>query len=352
MWRPWDRDLIRSVDGLYFTVYGYEHPPGGAACFLQYVPVPGDPGRGAKPMDYPHGGAVVETTRWLAEHYPHYVRPGRGSPLPVVPAGRVGAYFRPAEGLAGIRRRGPRDALEETLLEFTDLLARAAGIPPERLGITGSLLLGVHDPATSDMDLAIYGREQALRAREAIVGGCLPHVTRVPPEHRARWLRRMTVHHPHSPAEALYLIERRWHYGYYRGREFSLKAVRDPAGPPPPVPGPGRALGRVRVRGTVADAADGCFTPALYRLRDLEWAGGAPAGLAPDADLPVWSFEALYSWAFDPGQRVEVDGVLEEALAPDTGGAGPADRAGSPGSRLRVLVGTAGGAGRDGMRPL
>lgn len=350
MWRPWDRDLIRTVEGLYFTVYGYDHPPGGAACFLQYVPRPGRPGRGLKPMDYPHGGAVVETTAWLARHHPVYVAPGRGSPLPVVPEERVEAYFSPCAGLAAIRQRGPRDALEEEVLAFTDLLSRVAGIPPERLGITGSVLLGVHDPATSDMDVVICGGDMARRARDAILAGAVPDVTPVPPDHAARWLRLMTAHHPHTPAEARYLIGRRWHYGYWRGREFSLKtvrdpAVRDPAGAPPgaacgpraaPSGGgrpPARALGRVRVRGTVASADEACYTPAVYTLADVTWPDGSAGAAGPVPELPVWSFEALYSWAFDPGQRVEAVGLLEEA-----------------GGDLRLLVGTAAGAGSECMR--
>lgn len=355
---PLDKDYLLTTDGLYFCVFSYLHPPDGYTAYLQYLPGPpgSDPRRGRiKPMDFPHVGAVAGTMDWLREHYPHYVRfcPVRSVELPLVPKARVARYYQPGPRLEQVLAE-PRDLLEAEVAEFAQVLARASGLPLTAFGVTGSVLLDVHDPDSSDMDLVVYGTAAAARVREAVLVGRVPDLAPMRADRVERWLRLMSTHHPITRDEAAYFVGRRWNYGFFRGREFSIKAVRTPAEVTEAYGARTyQGVGLVTVRGRVADAAEAAFLPAVYRLEGVEVVAGpsetpadavagppvAPADAVagpPVALAEVVAFEGLYQGAFDPGQAVEVCGKLERA---------------SDGT-YRVVVGSAEYRGREYMKPL
>jgi uncharacterized protein len=331
---PRDKDYSQTHDGLYFCVYAYLHEPERITAYLQYLPGGPDPRRDrVKPMDFPHVGAVVSTMDWLAANYPQYVAvcPIRQVRLPLVPVSRIARYYRPEERLAAILA-APHDPLEQLAGDFARAVAEAADIPLGALGITGSVLLDIHDPETSDLDLVVYGRETAERVHRAFAGGVVPDVAPMPPHRTERWLRLISTVHPHTREEAAYFIRRRWNYGFHRGREFGIKAVRRHDEITERLPDrPYRHGGLVRLQATIADAGESCFLPAIYRLTDLHWLDGEPMPIATAA-----AFEGLYAGAFDAGQRIEITGRWEE-----TGD-----------GRCQVVVGSEAFRGREYMRLL
>lgn len=332
--RPLDKDYVQTTEGLFFCVYSYLHEPERLTAYLQYLPGGPDPRRDrVKPMDFPHVGAVADVMAWLKEHHPEYVAhcPIRGLELPLVPMARVSRYFRPEERLQAILRE-PKDELEALAAAFARTVAASAEIGLDDLGITGSVLLDVHDPATSDIDLVVYGREAALRVKAAFLQGHVPDVTSMTPARVERWLSLMSTHHPHTRAEAAYLVGRRWNYGFWRGREFGIKPVRAVAAVTdlfPTVPYQHGDL--VCLRARITDASEGIYLPAVYRLTDAEPMDGDASGIDS-----VASFEWLYAGAFDAGQCVEIRGRREEI--------GP--------GQVRVAVGTALYRGHEYIRPL
>jgi len=330
---PSDKDALVTDDGLVFCVFSYLHEPDRITAYLQYLPGGPDPRRDrVKPMDFPYVGAVVGTMDWLADHHPHYVDtcPVRGVRLPLVPVGRIARYYRPEVRLAELLA-APRDSLEELAAQFARAIAAAAAIPLTALGITGSVLLDLHDPATSDIDLVVYGCAAAERVRQAFLAGQIEGVTGMTPPRVERWLHLMSTRHPHTLEEAAYFIARRWNYGFYRGREFSIKAIRSQDEILEPWPSrPYRHGGLVRVRATISQAWESGYLPAVYGLTDLQWLNGSEA--VPAAT--VASFEGLYAGAFDPGQRVEICGRWEET--------GP--------GHYQIVVGSAEFSGREYIR--
>lgn len=336
---PKDKDGIRTDDGLYFCVFSYLHPPDGYTAYLQYLPVPADrAGARNKPMDFPHVGAVVSTTDWLEANHPRYVRrcPVRGVRLPIVPAERVAAYICPERRMAEILRR-PGDPLEEDVAAFTTAIAAASGVPQEAFGVTGSVAMRVHDPAGSDIDLVVYGEANARRVRAAFLAGNVEGVKPMPEARIERWLRLIPQHHSHTREEAAYLIAQRWNYGFFRGREFSLRAVRADAEIAERYGAERyRACELVRLQARITGGQP-MFVPALYELAEVRTLEGPAAPVTR-----VVSFEWLYAGAFYPGQAIEVQGKLEAILPGDDRG-----RAG-----WRVVVGSAEHRGREYIRPL
>ncbi|HUV33419.1 MAG TPA: nucleotidyltransferase domain-containing protein [Candidatus Desulfaltia sp.] len=312
--KPKDRDFVETVEGHLFCVVGYLHPPDGYTAYLKYVTAPlGKWGRGttrySRALPFYHVAQVENTYEYLRRNLPQYLIdcPVRGFTVSWVPRASVKKYFWAQRGLREIRSRGARDSLEERLLGLADLLSEVAGV--KELGVTGSLLTGIHNPDFSDMDLTVYGRKTSERLRDAVVrlkeedGRIQPPS----PEEVEAWCRERTGKFPLTINELRRVAESRWSYGYYEGTYFSVHPTRTDK---EITEGYGdntyRRLGEVRGTATVVDAGESIYLPATYIVEDAEIDGrGAEV-------TRLVSYEGLYGGVFKEGDRVEFRGVLEE----------------------------------------
>ncbi len=163
------RDFLVTGLGA-FSVISYVHPPDGALALLRYVRDPeGDRIRWAtgeryRKVDFEESFEILERER------PGYVREVRGDfPDQVVPWEDVKEHLRPTDRLEDIATEGPSDELEELALDVVEELSEDSGVPFSRFGVTGSLLLGVHDPSSSDLDLVVVGTEEFLAVRDVVL---------------------------------------------------------------------------------------------------------------------------------------------------------------------------------------
>lgn len=312
--KPKDRDFVETVEGHLFCVVGYLHSPDGYTAYLKYVTAPlGKWGRGttrySRALPFYHVAQVENTYEYLRRNLPQYLYdcPVRGFTVSWVPRASVKKYFWAQRGLREIRSRGARDSLEERLLGLADLLSEVAGV--KELGVTGSLLTGIHNPDFSDMDLTVYGRKTSERLRDAVVrlkeedGRIQPPS----PEEVEAWCRERTGKFPLTVNELRRVAESRWSYGYYEGTYFSVHPTRTDK---EITEGYGdntyRRLGEVRGTATVVDAGESIYLPATYIVEDAEIDGrGAEV-------TRLVSYEGLYGGVFKEGDRVEFRGVLEE----------------------------------------
>lgn len=177
-------------------------------------------------------------------------------------------------------------------------LLRGMGVPRERIGVTGSRLLGLETPR-SDIDLVVYGREAFDAAREAatklVEGG------EFSPLGDAEWL---DVHRKRSPElsqEEFLEHERRKKNRFLAcGTILDLLFVRswDEIDW-----GLGELLARelgdcATARGTVVDATYAFDSPAIYELEG-------------DVDT-VYSFTHTYAGQALEGEEIEARGHLVE----------------------------------------
>ncbi len=321
--KPKDRDFIRTPEGMFFCVTGYLHPPERYTAYLKYSPDPTGRWRGGatayrREVTYYHASNVAQTLRYLEAHYPQYVAdcPVRGIRFSMVPAAAVAHYYVPQARLAEVLS-APADPLEVLARELALEIAAAAGIATDDLGLTGSILIGLHHPALSDINLLVYGAENARRVRAALRQGRRAHrahrahraIAPVDAATRERWVREMSTWFPLTPAEARYNVERRWNYGTYRGRFFGIHATRtdDEIGEQY-----GdhiyRSLGRVRLRATLTSTAEALFQPAIYAVDDVEVLEGDRAAVQV---CEIVSYEGRYRDIAEVGQTVEALGKLE-----------------------------------------
>ena len=313
--KPKDRDYIRTREGMFFCVAGYLHPPDRYTAYLKYSPAPAGKWQDAKTayrreLPYYHVQNVETTLEHLKANYPHYVHycPVRDIVFSMVPHQYVAHYYRPQERLQEILS-SPQDPLEEEVVALVDYLQSVTGLPSQVLGLTGSILTGFHNPAFSDIDLLVFGRENTFHLREQMRQGQLPQFRLPGPERVEPWCQRVAQRFGLSQEDAAYLARRRWNYGFFGQRYVSIHATRTDD-EITEVYGERifRGQGAAEIEATVTNSSGSLFLPAVYRVNDVKVLSGDPAGCQVDE---IVSYEGLYCDAADAGQSIRAHGKLE-----------------------------------------
>jgi len=313
--KPKDRDFIETEEGMFFCVAGYLHPPDKYTAYLKYSPAPVGKWKGGevryhRELEYYHVSLVADTIVHLERNYPHYVHycPVRNIKFSMIPREYVKNYYLPERRLGEILRT-PRDPLEEEVCAFVSEIIACTGIRPEDFGITGSILLGIHNPEFSDIDLLVYGLENAWKVRAALKERRSARIRPVTGKVLEEWCASVANRFPLSYEEARYLAERRWNYGFFGERYFSIHPtrkddeIRENYGDRYYL-----ERGAARIRATVSDASESLFMPALYRIEGVEVIEGEAAA---QQVREVVSFEGLYRDVVDSGAQIEARGKLE-----------------------------------------
>ena len=161
---PRDRDMFTTTEGWIFTVLGDVHPPNRIWSYLKYVPGSG-PWRDHSGRTYRRAFttytvrellSIMEDLRTNKPEYVYY-DPTVGNEVIAPPVDAVAGYWKTSEGLMKLVEReesGHATPLELKAIEMVRWLVEQAGLRQEGLGITGSLLLGIHHER-SDMDIVV-----------------------------------------------------------------------------------------------------------------------------------------------------------------------------------------------------
>ena len=314
MRRPKDRDFVETSEGFLFCLVGYLHPPDRYTAYLKYTPAEG--GRWARgtvhfrrELEYYHVRNIAKTLDFLRTRHPRYISfdPVRNLSFSFVPREAVTFYYRPEERLQAILA-APADPLEKDVEALVSLLAGAGGPRPEAFGITGSILLRIHDPSFSDIDLLVYGREATVKVQAAVSllkGGAIEPVA---PDRLSRWRAETAGRFGLAPDDVAHLEARRWNYFQFHNRYVSIHPTRrDEEIQEAYGQHRYRAVGVATIEATVADAADSIFLPACYALADVTIREGAQRQI-----MELVSYEGLFCQAADPGDRIVASGVIEQ----------------------------------------
>ncbi|WP_455277597.1 hypothetical protein, partial [[Eubacterium] cellulosolvens] len=158
-----DRDHLLTRDGLYFTVVGNIHPQDRIISYLKYFPKLSKESknnliRTIKQYDVPN---LIESIKIVEKNYPHYLNrlENYDFNFPSVPISDIKKHFVPEEKLSDMFDSSYLDSLSQKASDLTKLLSKESGVSIINFGITGSILLGIHDPNFSDIDITVYGKE-------------------------------------------------------------------------------------------------------------------------------------------------------------------------------------------------
>jgi len=309
--RAREGDFVETSDGLFFDVKGLVHPPGRIVAYLRYYPCErGTRLRGgsryAKVYDLPQRRLLLKR-RW-----PHYLYHDvvHGRELQGVPIGNVRALHLPKRRLGAILRSRQRDSLEATAARLVKELVDMPGISPTRLGISGSLLVGLHHP-DSDIDIMVYGVESAKHIQRALFA--LLDEDRHFHRYQTRHLRRLYADRGLQRAIAFEDFERHERrkglQGRFLGHDYFVRCVKDWAeiseryGDEEYLP-----LGNCSVSAEISDDMECLLTPCRYRLREVK----VLAGDSRRKPAEVFSFRGRFAEQAQSSERIFARGRLEQ----------------------------------------
>jgi len=342
-----DRDFISTKEDLLFCVVGPYHPADRVISYLKYLPDLEGKWRNGKDrfkriMRAYTIPSLLDTFDFLKVSYPKYLffSSVYNITMTAVPREYITKHFRPEEKLTRLFRKSRLDSLQRKVVRLVSLLSELSGISVDNFGVTGSILLGIHNPVFSDMDVTIYGVESSYAVKGALTEVFSTGnfgVGRFEEEKLRNWYINKTRNHPISLAEAERIYKRKWNIGVFEGTLFSVHPIKleqelteeygDKTYHPARV---------VTIQAVVADSEDSIFLPASYRVREVNVKEDVEANIEE-----VVSYEGLYDSLAEKGEEIEAKGKLEHVID---------NRIGR--EYDRVLVGSPEGKGREYIKPL
>ena len=339
-----DRDYIETIEGMFFTVVGNVHPNNYAIAYLKYIPSPngkwGNDKKFKRALPYYTVPMLLDTISYLKRHYPHYVKyfDELEIEMSAVPIDRIHKHYKPEERLQEIIEN-PRDQLEAMVAELAQIVADEADIPISDLGVTGSILIGIHRPF-SDIDLVVYGRESALKVREALkrlYQEPKRGIDKLPQDKFNELLDRRQRLFYLSKDDAEIICMRKWNRGSFKGKDFSMHPVKkeheinEAFGEFKYKP-----IGIATIRGIVVNAVDAIFMPSRWMIEVEDFIEGREVNNL----MELCSYEGLYMGVIGEGEKFEAKGKVEAVY-----------RRGRL-SHYRLLIGSPEAGGLDYIKPL
>jgi predicted nucleotidyltransferase len=275
------RDFFQTVDGWIFAVVDYHHPEG-IRSMLRYVPDP----KGERTAD---GVRYRKLDFEMAYEFLRREKPDYVQDVHVVPDEDVLRLYKPEKELPKVARRDTRVGKIVSVL-------KEGGVPQEKMGITGSILVGLEGPS-SDIDFLVYGSDW-WRARDVIerakeVDG------RIQDLDEATWDKIYKKRVPEIDRDEFVLHERRkGNRGLVDKTYFDLLFTRDWDQIRPPFP-PGKKAGRLKIEAEVTDAEFAFDNPAIFEIDH-------------DEIFEILCYTHTYAGQALPGEQIEACGVVEE----------------------------------------
>ncbi len=312
---------VKSIEGLLFAVKGLIHPPEVVVAYLRYAPDP-DGERERDDTRYRRLYYFEEQEELLRKRYPLYLffDPVFGEQLQGVPKERIRLVYDPCLKLADLRRREGLDELEAKAVEFADLLVGRAKVLERSMGVSGSILVGLHTPR-SDVDIVVYDSEHC-RAVHRVLRELLDEpggeVRRLNEEEMRELYASRSQDTPIGFKDFARLEGRKVIQGKFRGCEYFIRFVKAPAEVGESY-GDRRytSLGQAEIEATVADASEAIFTPCTYKLEDVQFVRAQLVVGQHAAPLPgeIVSFRGRFCEQAREGERVIAKGKLERVVA-------------------------------------
>jgi len=302
-------DFVESVEGLIFDVKGLIHPKDRVIAYVRYVPDPlGD--RVRENLRYRKIYELSERFRFLSENYPQYLLhdPFIGEVVEAVPRWMIKSFYKPEFKLAEmVKKCRELNSIEDLALKLALTLRDEANISLDKVGISGSILIGLHNQS-SDLDIIVYGYRNCLKVYEAlktlrqlnVLESCAKIIDKL---YRFRSRETPIPFNVFRNIEGAKLLQ-----GLFHGREYFIRLVRDYNEVDEKYGDRKyRNLGRIILKATVINDSESVFTPCRYLIDDVEIVEGAHYPVKE-----VASFRGRFCEQARIGDRIIVEGKLEE----------------------------------------
>lgn len=313
-----DRDFVKTLEGFFFCVVGSMHPLDRVIAYIKYIPA--DLGvwgnkenkfeRVLKNYTIPD---LLKTFQFIEQNYPQYLFLSQKDKIKItaVPHEYIQTHFMPEKKLASLRQLSELDTLQEKLVRFTKFLEEISGVSENSFGVTGSLLLDIHQPSFSDIDVIVYGKKESWVLKNALTTNRKSKSFMKYLEGRALkdWSLKKSKQYPLTTKEAMKLYERKWNIGFFEDKYVSIHPVKierevtEKYEEKNYIP-----YGQVKLEAVVYDNIDSLFLPATYLIKDVEFLSGKHF----EDVTEIVTYESLYCSLAENGEKIEVKGKLEK----------------------------------------
>ncbi len=337
-----DRDFLQTSEGFFFCVVGPLHPPERVISYIKYVPsesgIWGTNGkRFSRILPKYTIPNLLETFKFIKQNFPYYLynSPVDNITITAVPHESIKEHFKPETKLDQLRKTSELDSLQKKLIQFIKLLSEISRVSESSFGVTGSLLLDIHQPTFSDLDIIIYGVKDCWKLKETLAKN-LDSVTpfkRLEGKALEEWCIKKSMDYPLTLKEASKLYERKWNLGFFEGTWVSIhpvkleKEIKEKYGDKSYIP-----YGQVTIEAVVKENVNSIFLPATYQIEDVKFLDTQQVFDVTE----VVSYEGLYDSLAENNEKIQVKGKLEKINEKRTNQL-----------RYRVLVGSTEGKGKE-----
>jgi predicted nucleotidyltransferase len=190
-----------------------------------------------------------------------------------VPKKLIQIHYRPEKKLNELINSSKLDLLQRKTIDLAKILSKESGVKLQNFGISGSILIDLHQISFSDIDLIIYGKEHSWIVREALLNLIRSGRSKievfpkdeVPTPSRQKRLCLM------NEMQLKLFYDRKWNRGVIDGTPFSINPVFAPDDVKE-IYGKYRCepIGIVEGEATVIDASESIFIPARYLIENVK----------------------------------------------------------------------------------
>ena len=267
---------LETEERLFFAVKGAEHPSDRIIAVLRYAPDPEKGDRKKEDTVYRRLYHFAEQAEFLKASYPQYLAfdPVFQTTLQSVPRSRIRRIYNPCIRLRELLQTPFRKTIEEDAVAFCRLLQGEAGIPWDDMGITGSLLIGLH-AEISDLDITIFGMRSCKKVYQALLRilntASNAALCRLDDRGIDDLYVQRVADTPMDFQAFKNLEMRKVNQGSFRSRPYFVRFVKqaykesESYGHTHYTP-----IGRAAITALIADDREAIFTPCKYRLSDVQ----------------------------------------------------------------------------------
>jgi len=315
------RDFIYTRDDLFLATTTYLHPDDRILAFLRYIPKE-DGERSRNKSRYTKVDSK-QAYEYLNDFFPNYIFDCDVTQVQMmgVPKDRVKNMLKPEERLKEIIQWSLEGVLEDQLLQKVVMVAEIfqdeAGISASHLGISGSILPGLHDPTVSDIDFVIYGLKNHRKAMETFSD--IKHdndspLNAIGDDYWLKLYEKRIKDSSLSYQEFQWYENRKNNRGVISGTLFDILATRDWS----EIEGTYgdklyEPLGYAEIECTVKNAIASFDNPAVYEVEDVKILNGPIKSITQ-----VASYTHTYAGQAVEGERILVKGKLEKVTGKKT----------------------------------
>ncbi len=304
-------DLIETENHVIFDVKGSIHPPNRIIAFPRYIPSSQGTRRRQENL-YGKIYSFRERFRFLEQNMPDLIVYDAvfDEILCEVPNGIVVEHYDPIEKLRLLRKTNNLETLERKVVQLTDELKEESGIAWSSIGISGSVLVGLHT-VKSDIDPIVYGVENSRRAYEALEALLKDDASNFK-QYTRKELRGLFDFRSKDTImsfEDFARVERRKAFqGMFEGTDYFIRFVKDWNQLTEQY---GdicyKNVGYAKIKASIADDSEALFTPCTYRIENVTVAEGTKL----EPILEIVSFRGRFCEQARKGETIIAQGKVE-----------------------------------------